>query len=208
MLMGLFSDDTDASPLWDDLKMWRDHDAVQAWRERAVEARRPVEAAEKRLKELRVEREQLADKAHRSEDGAVKHRARVEIRRISREIEEVELARDEALIHEEDVQQEKVEALKEAAADFNARIQALAPEALEEYIEALKAYQAAYEKMQRLHVYADQLTARQSWGSANYASGVRIHRPFDLKSIPTVTNDPEALIENLERSLQEKKQAA
>ena len=194
--MDLFSGSDDELTL-EDLPMWEDTEPVQEWKERREEAQAELEAAEEKLQDLRRRRRKIS-LGGVFESSIERVRQRVEKGSIDERIEEARRKVNEAKVRLQDVKDEKNAAYEKGVPEIKEKVEELVPEALDDYITALRQFSKAQDRLQTLDVWVKN-RLRRLHGESFVRSGP-IDVPYALKSIPDIDSpiSAEHLADNLE----------
>ena len=204
MLMN-FSGDTD---LPETLPTWRDYDVVQDATERLREARQLVETVKQKRKDLLVECATLEDEVH-NENRAASARAEAELLRTRRKVDATEDQLAEAQIALADAEDAREAAYKEAAADMKGKAETYAAQILEECLPALRKYDAAREKAERVKDWATHLNRLLRGRGVRISHKLRPYRPFGSHRVPDLDKPgAERTLRRLEERLEELKETA
>jgi hypothetical protein len=202
MLAMLFSDsDTAALPT-----RWKDHPAVSEWIGRCIAAQHEREDAEQALSDLHAEKKALRDRLASEQATAAERRAlRMKVRSASRRVEDAKDTLGDAMLAEAEVRAEEGEVYREAAAEIAPALRAKAAAALQKYIDGLNAFMDGYDALHAVHARYVNLNDRVKWGQGT--PDARLCRPYNLESVPSVSNKDvdgmRDLTRNLERCLSE-----
>lgn len=194
-MMDLFSGSDDDLTL-EDLPKWRDTEPVQQWRERYQEAQAELNEAKSKLHDLQERRRK------RRSSGVLTNateaiRERLEKGTLDERIEKARRDVDAAKLKVAEIEEEKEEAFEDALPELEDARDDLLPEAIEDYIEALRQFEKAKSRLRTLDSWVNNVNMK--FGETTHTSAP-LKVPYTLEYIPGLDSPigAERLADNLE----------